>query len=596
MADELAQDDELLREFVNESEEQLQIMEQDLLGLESKNDPETLNRIFRAMHTIKGTSSFLQFEVMVELAHEAEDVLNGMRRGEFKPGATMTDAMLRVCDRLRKMLGDVANHRSLEYNNRELIDQLRAVRETEARPKLGEILTSQPVLEEVELQSALEESQKTGKKLGEVLVERGVATATHVEQALSKQGVPAVSVADNATMRVDVRKLDFLVNLVGELVLERNRLSQLSHDLLCKQIDKDQLASALSSSATRLSFVTDELQTASLQTRMVPIEAVFRRLPRMVREVAGALGKQVDLVILGQETEIDKAMVEQIGDPLVHLVRNAIDHGIESAERRVATGKNPHGTLRIEARPEGDQIVVCVMDDGRGIDADLVVKKAVEKGFVTAERAKSLSRREALELIFVPGMSTAEKVNNVSGRGVGMDVVRSNVKRLNGTVELESIPGKSTAVTIRAPLTMAILPVLLVEVGAEAYALPLRSVQETLRVSEENIHRVEGREVLCLGDRTLSVIRLAKLFDVGGRSETKPSSRAVVLAVGETRVVLVVDKLLGQESTVIKSMGDLVRECPVIAGATIGGNGRVRLVLDPASLVAAAADFKAGHA
>lgn len=596
MADELAQDDELLREFVNESEEQLQIMEQDLLGLESKNDPETLNRIFRAMHTIKGTSSFLQFEVMVELAHEAEDVLNGMRRGEFKPGATMTDAMLRVCDRLRKMLGDVANHRSLEYNNRELIDQLRAVRETEARPKLGEILTSQPVLEEVELQSALEESQKTGKKLGEVLVERGVATATHVEQALSKQGVPAVSVADNATMRVDVRKLDFLVNLVGELVLERNRLSQLSHDLLCKQIDKDQLASALSSSATRLSFVTDELQTASLQTRMVPIEAVFRRLPRMVREVAGALGKQVDLVILGQETEIDKAMVEQIGDPLVHLVRNAIDHGIESAERRVATGKNPHGTLRIEARPEGDQIVVCVMDDGRGIDADLVVKKAVEKGFVTAERAKSLSRREALELIFVPGMSTAEKVNNVSGRGVGMDVVRSNVKRLNGTVELESIPGKSTAVTIRAPLTMAILPVLLVEVGAEAYALPLRSVQETLRVSEENIHRVEGREVLCLGDRTLSVIRLAKLFDVGGRSETKPSSRAVVLAVGETRVALVVDKLLGQESTVIKSMGDLVRECPVIAGATIGGNGRVRLVLDPASLVAAAADFKAGHA
>lgn len=596
MADELAQDDELLREFVNESEEQLQIMEQDLLGLESKNDPETLNRIFRAMHTIKGTSSFLQFEVMVELAHEAEDVLNGMRRGEFKPGATMTDAMLRVCDRLRKMLGDVANHRSLEYNNRELIDQLRAVRETEARPKLGEILTSQPVLEEVELQSALEESQKTGKKLGEVLVERGVATATHVEQALSKQGVPAVSVADNATMRVDVRKLDFLVNLVGELVLERNRLSQLSHDLLSKQIDKDQLASALSSSATRLSFVTDELQTASLQTRMVPIEAVFRRLPRMVREVAGALGKQVDLVILGQETEIDKAMVEQIGDPLVHLVRNAIDHGIESAERRVATGKNPHGTLRIEARPEGDQIVVCVMDDGRGIDADLVVKKAVEKGFVTAERAKSLSRREALELIFVPGMSTAEKVNNVSGRGVGMDVVRSNVKRLNGTVELESIPGKSTAVTIRAPLTMAILPVLLVEVGAEAYALPLRSVQETLRVSEENIHRVEGREVLCLGDRTLSVIRLAKLFDVGGRSETKPSSRAVVLAVGETRVALVVDKLLGQESTVIKSMGDLVRECPVIAGATIGGNGRVRLVLDPASLVAAAADFKAGHA
>ena len=581
MTDELTQDDGLIQEFVNESEEQLQTIEQDLLQLENSSDPEMLNRVFRAMHTIKGTSSFLQFDAIVEVTHQAEDVLNALRRDECHANKGITDVMLRVCDRLHKMLADVANHRELQYDNESLLSELRDAREGSVRLKLGGILTSQPVIVEQELEAALAEAQRTGRKLGQVLVEREIATPGHVEQALSKQGIVA-SVTDNTTLRVDVRKLDHLVNLVGELVLERNRLVQLSRDAET-HMSKDEMAAGLTSSATRLSFITDELQTASLQTRMVPIEYVFRRLPRMVRDVAGAMGKQVELAIRGQETEIDKTMVEQISDPLVHLVRNAIDHGIETPEKRRAAGKPERGVLTIEARAEGDQIVVSVMDDGKGIDAEAVVKKAVEKGFVTADQAKSLSRCEALELIFLPGMSTAEKVNSVSGRGVGMDVVRSNVKRLNGTVDLESVPEKGTTITIRAPLTMAILPVLLVEVGGEVYALPLRSVEETVRVEPGKLHLVEGMEVLCHGDCTLPVLRLGDLFGVQGVG--KGESRAVVLSLAEKKIALLVDGLLGQESTVIKSMGRLLHEGSGFAGATVGGDGRVRLVLDPASLV-----------
>ncbi|MDT8066816.1 MAG: chemotaxis protein CheA [Terriglobia bacterium] len=592
MSDDLAQDEGLLREFVTESEEQLQSMEQDLLGIEGGSDNETLNRIFRAMHTIKGTSSFLQFDFIVELTHEAEDVLNAMRREECRPTAAITDVMLRVCDRVRAMLADVANHRELQYDNASLIVALKTAHEGANHVKLGGILSTQPVIEEADLNAALAESQSTGKKLGQVLVEHEIATPTHIEQALSKQGIVA-SVSDNTTMRVDVRKLDFLVNLVGELVLERNRLVQLSREVSGGQISKEQMDGALNSSATRLSFITDELQTASLQTRMVPIETVFRRLPRMVRDVAGALGKHVELVIRGQETEIDKTMVEQISDPLVHLVRNAIDHGIETAEKRKAAGKLENGTLVVEARPEGDQIVICVADDGKGIDPELVLAKTVEKGFVAAERAKMLSRREILDLIFLPGMSTAEKVNNVSGRGVGMDVVRSNVKKLNGTVELESMEGKGTTIRIRAPLTMAILPVLLVGVGEEVYALPLHAVQETVRVENADLHLVDGREVLCLSGCTVSVLRLGEIFSVKGAQ--MQNCRAVILALGDMRIALLVDRLLGQESTVIKPMGEFLREAPSITGATIGGDGRVRLVLDPASLVETAKRSCAGR-
>jgi two-component system chemotaxis sensor kinase CheA len=407
MSNELAQDDGLIQEFVTESDEQLQRMEQDLLGLEHMSDSETINRVFRAMHTVKGTSSFLGFDSLVEISHHAEDILNAMRKGECSPTKSITNVLLLVCDQVRKMLRDVAQHKDLNYDNQPLIMQMKAAREEEQIPKLGEILSGQPVVHPADLEAALNEAQHSGEKLGQVLIERGLATPLQVEQALTKQGVVA-GVTERATMRVEVRKLDCLVNLVDELVLERNRLAQLSREFSSKQMPAEQLDTALGLATTRLSFITEELQTASLDTRMVQIEAVFRRLPRMVRDVSGSLGKAVVLEILGQETEIDKTMVEEISDPLVHLVRNALDHGIESAELRTAAGKEKEGKLTIEARPEGDQIVISVTDDGNGIDTERVVAKAIEKGLVTAERARLFSRREALDLIFLPGMSTAE--------------------------------------------------------------------------------------------------------------------------------------------------------------------------------------------
>ena len=582
MANELAQDEILLREFVTESEEQLQHMEQDLLTLEGNADPEAVNRLFRAIHTIKGTSSFLGFDLLVELTHAAEDLLNAMRRNECSPSKRITDVLLQVCDQVRRMLQDISAHRDLANDNKPLLDEIAEARKPVQ--KLGEILSGQPVIDPAELQSALQEAEQKGEKLGQVLVERGLATPAQVEHALTKQGVPA-AISESATMRVDVRKLDYLVNLVGELVLERNRLAKLSKDVSTGQTSMERLDAALNLSTARLSFITEELQTASLSTRMVPIETVFRRLPRMVRDLAGALGKKVELVIRGQETEIDKTMVEQISDPLVHLVRNAIDHGIESVSGRLKAGKPGEGTLTVEAKPEGDQILVCVSDDGNGIDTDRVVRKAIEKGLVSAERGRTFTRREALDLVFLPGMSTAETLSNISGRGVGMDVVRSNVKKLNGTVELESASGQGTKIQLRLPLTMAILPVLMVEVADEVYGLPLRSVLETIRVSPGQIHTIEGQEVLCLSDRSIPMVRLAKIFQVPAEVHDESSQKAVVLAIGEQRIAVVVDRLVGQESTVIKSMGDFLHDCPNIAGATISGDGRVRLVLDPASLV-----------
>jgi two-component sensor histidine kinase len=311
------------------------------------------------------------------------------------------------------------------------------------------------------------------------------------------------------TMRVEIRKLDYLVTLVGELVLERNRLLRLSLDLADPQGKDLALIEAVATSTARLSFITDELQNASLRTRMVPIGNIFRKLPRLIRELSHHVGKEIEIFITGQETEIDKTMIEHIHDPLVHILRNSLDHGIESAAQRTAVGKSPVGNIAVDAQQQGDQIIVTIRDDGRGIDPERIRQKVVEKGLHSAEHAAALSRRELLEALFLPGFSTAEKVSNLSGRGVGMDVVRTNLRRLNGSVEIESAIGEGTTITLKVPLTIAILPVLLVQVSDEVYAIPLRSVVETVRMDHTAIHRVDGCEVLVLRDSTVPLLRLS---------------------------------------------------------------------------------------
>src|SRR6266516_2997388 len=563
-------------------------MNQDLVALEqSPDDTELLNRIFRALHTIKGTSGFLNFDPVVRLSHRAEDVLNTLRSSEVEFSRRIMDALLAARDQLSIMLQDIREGGLKDYALDGLIAELEAVQKPAPAPsRLGDILVAEGVIAPGALQDVLQQQAQSGeiRKIGELLVEKGLASKTDVSNALARQKRQADSVIAAQTMRVDVRKLDELINLVGELVLERNRLFQLSRELSMGRLEMQHLTEAFSQSTARLSFITEELQAAGLRARMVPIDTVFRKFPRLVRDVAHNLKKEVDLLVSDEDTELDKTMVEMIGDPLVHLVRNSLDHGLELPDVRESGGNPRKVTIRLEARQEGDQIIISVADDGAGIDPARIAKKAMEKGLVTADRLRTMTTRE------IPGFSTAEKISDLSGRGVGMDVVRSNLTKLNGTIELESKLGAGTTVFLRLPLTLAILPVLLVEVGNEIYALPLRSVVETARIRATELHRFEGSELLHLRGETVPLLRLRQIFKVQYRADEKGSDKVVILGIGERRFALLVDNLIGQESTVIKPLGSYLHHCSGIAGATISGDGRVRLVLDPADLLASASN------
>jgi two-component system chemotaxis sensor kinase CheA len=582
MDQELLQDDPLIQEFLIESSELLDHVVQDLVMLESApTDPETLNRIFRALHTIKGTSGFLGFDEMVRLSHRAEDVLNDLRKGVYVADPRIVDLLLKVVDLLRSMLEDIRAKRSGNYELGPIISALEAIH-TQAPLRLE---MSAPAEPPSPAQSSVQAAPAgAGSEQTRSAASPDVTAPDPASAAAAKASHDTV-----ASMRVDVAKLDNLINMVGELALERNRLLRLSRSVETQSITLAELVEQLSHSTTRLSFITEELQTAGLKTRMLPIDTIFRRLPRIVRDLARQLGKEVDLQIQGGETELDRIMAEHLGDPLVHLIRNSMDHGIEVPDQREATGKKRTGTIRVEARTEGDHIVVSISDDGAGIDPDRIARKALEKGVVSAEQLRSMERRDILDLIFLPGFSTREAASDISGRGVGMDVVNSNLKKINGNVELESTPGQGTCVTLRLPLTMAIFPVLFVQVAGETYGLPMRSVVETLRVSSEHIHAVEGRDVLHLNGRTVPLLRLHRILSVPGDEKQEcASSKAVVASLGSRRIALLVDRLVGEEATVIKPLSSFFGRCPGVAGATISGDGRVRLLLDVAALVESA--------
>ncbi len=585
MDNEFLLDPTMIQEFLTESEELLQGMDQDMVTLESTpNDADLLNRIFRALHTIKGTAGFLGFEPVVRLSHQAEDVLNNLRKGALTLSQRMMDALLASRDQLGVMLQDIRGGGLKQYSIEGLVGELKVVGQGEAPARALELPTAPTGEATSELQNFTE--------LDPIHVETAPMAATETPTLLDVvPGNKSKSANEvSQTMRVDVRKLDDLINLVGELVLERNRLMKISRDFTLKRLSREDLDSALNQSTARLSFVTEELQSAGLRTRMVPIDTVFKKFPRLVRDVSRTVQKEVDLVMRGEDTEIDKTMVELIGDPLIHLVRNSLDHGLERPDVRVAAGKPRVGTIRLEAEQAGDQILISVIDDGGGIDPERVGRKAVEKGLVSAERLRTLNQREILDFIFLPGFSTVEIVNDLSGRGVGMDVVRTNLRKMNGTIDLDSRLGEGTTVTLRLPLTLAILPVLLVEVAGEIYALPLRSVIETARVQASELHRVEGIEVLRLRGETLPLLRLGRMFSSTVANGKGSEDKVVVLGIGDRRIALLVDQLIGQESTVIKPLSSYLQHSASLAGATISGDGRVRLVLDPAGLLASACE------
>ncbi|MTV27069.1 hypothetical protein FTX61_16845 [Nitriliruptoraceae bacterium ZYF776] len=621
--------DEIVGEFLVESYENLDRYDEDLLALEQDpRDGAALSSIFRTMHTIKGTAGFFGFSALESFGHVAENLLGKLRDGELSVTQDVADALLASGDTLRSMLavieetgeeGDLDVSQLIATLTRLLearadgeapsagtpvaddvpdavaapaadvapaVDVARATpgvpvptgaAGTAEPPKLGEILVGQGAIEPEHVDLAVHQ-QELGddRRLGEILVTHGQAAAEDVEEALETQAKAGGgrSVADTS-IRVDVGLLDELMNLVGELVLARNQILQL--------VTEDG-ESEFSSASQRLNLITTELQEGVMKTRMQPIGNVWGKLPRIVRDLSNSLGKQVELRMEGQDTELDKTIIEAIKDPLTHLVRNAVDHGIESTAERLAAGKSAGGVLTLRAFHEGGQVNIEIADDGAGIDADKLRAKAVANGVITAEQARLLGDREAHNLIFAPGFSTAAKVTNVSGRGVGMDVVRTNIERIGGTVDVHTELGGGTTFKVKIPLTLAIVPALIVSGGGDRYAIPQLSLIELVRLEGEQarsgIELVHGAPVHRLRGRLLPIVELAsELGQVDGLQE-RSVINIVVLHTDGQQFGLVVDDIHDTQEIVVKPLGSHLKDATLFAGATIMGDGQVSLILD----------------
>jgi two-component system chemotaxis sensor kinase CheA len=583
------EDQELLEGFLAETTELLEKLDDDLIALEkASDDPELMNRIFRSIHTVKGASSFLGFDLLVRVTHKTEDVLNRLRKGELQLTSEIMDVVLEATDLVKTLVADIKGG---EIVDREIDETIN---------KLIPLLTEQP---QVATQAAATGEASSGTETAAPPPEQKPAQETPPAAAMppaaprpapeaAKKPAPPKGpekggddLSDNSTVRVDVKRLDDLMNQVGELVLERNRMIQLNQDLQGGTSDQILFSEEFGKLAKRMSFVTSELQMQVLKMRMIPVEKVFKKFPRIVRSLARDLGKEVDLQIFGEETELDRSVVDEIGDPLIHLIRNAMDHGLETPEDRLNSGKSRTGTLILAAVHEGNSIIISIKDDGRGIDTDRVGRKAIEKGLITEDQLAAMSQREMFDLIFLPGFSTKDQASDLSGRGVGMDVVKTNIKKLNGLIEIKSEKGMGSEFILRLPLTLAIIQSLLVEVEGEIYSIPLASVLETLRVDQREFHVIGGQEVLKLRDMVLPLVRLEQVFNVRRCHEQDNFCYIVVIGSADKRVGLVVTRLVGQQEVAIKSLGKYLANVTGIAGSTILGDGRVALIVDPVGMV-----------
>ncbi len=586
--------DEIVGEFLVESYENLDRYDEDLLALErDPGDTEVISSIFRTIHTVKGTAGFFAFDRLGELAHVAENLLGRLREGELAVTEEIASALLFTGDTLRKMLATIeATGVEGEEDVAELTALLTRLHtgagsplvaeldqpeddEDEVAPKLGELLIGEgATTPDAVALAAHEQDLGDDRRIGEILVDHGQTTADAVDKAVEAQGNdPGRSLSDSS-IRVDVGLLDELMNLVGELVLARNQIVQLVGE------EQD---SRYAGASQRLNLITTELQEGVMKTRMQPIGNVWNKLPRVVRDLSLACGKQVRLVMEGQDTELDKTIIEAIKDPLTHLVRNAVDHGIELPAARAAAGKAEEGQLTLRAFHEGGQVNIEITDDGGGIDPHALQQKAIAKRAITAEQAATMTDREAVNLIFAAGFSTAEEVTSVSGRGVGMDVVRTNIERIGGTVDVQSEQGQGTSCKVKIPLTLAIVPALMVTSGDSRFAIPQLSLIELVRLEGEEaragIELVHGAPVHRLRGRLLPIVDLAS--ELGREaSATRETVNIVVLQADGQSFGLVVDAIQDTEEIVVKPLGSHLKEAALFSGATIMGDGRVALILD----------------
>lgn len=544
----------LVQDFLAEATEHLNSVEAGLLKLESEpDDNETINAVFRGFHSIKGAAGFLHLKQISALAHAAESLLDAGRRGEMALSGEPMDAVLQSVDIAKVLLSDLAA----------ALVQNRAPRPLE---KLPSVLTR--------LETAL--TSKGAKPAG------AAATASSpespaVEKAEKAAGTPVAAAQQDTTVKVATDRLDQLINMVGELVIAE---SMVARDASAHAVGNLRLTRNLG----HLAKITRELQELSMSLRMVPVQGVFQKMNRLVRDTARKLGKQVELILEGGETELDRTVVESLSDPLVHMVRNSVDHGVEFPEDRVTAGKPRSGKLILRARHEAGCVVIEIIDDGKGIDASRVLKKAREAGIVGPHQ--ELPDAEIYKLIFHPGLSTAEKLTDVSGRGVGMDVVKKNVEKLRGRIEIASTPGKGSTFTLRLPLTLAVIDGLLVSVGSQTYVLPLTSVERNLRPTSEQLSSVLGKgEMLMLRGELMPLVRLHRVFGIQADSEDPTQSLICVVHDDSRRCGLVVDKLIGQQQVVIKSLGYGASGVPGVAGGAILGDGNVSLIIDVPGLI-----------
>ncbi len=650
---------EIMEDFLIEAFEMNEQLDQDLVELEhNPEDLDLLNRIFRVAHTIKGSSSFLNLNILTHLTHNMEDVLNRARKGEIKITPDIMDVVLRSIDLMKTLLVTIRDTGSDANNGKEneieeAVKQLQAItsqnlegakegtkeapkeevkeeakkenikenQENKAKsPTAKDFASDNPLADEPDLDYTNMSAEEVEAEIERLLNKRQEADkerrAQKKQEAKPKQEVApktetpkapktetkakakadteenkAPSIGVEQTVRVDVRRLDHLMNLIGELVLGKNRLIRIYSDVE-ERYDGEKFLEELNQVVSSISAVTTDLQLAVMKTRMQPVGKVFNKFPRMVRDLSRELGKSIELIIEGEETELDKSIVEEIGDPLIHIIRNSCDHGIEPLEERRRLNKPETGKVQLSAYNEGNHIVIKISDDGKGLDPVMLKEKAIEKGVISERDAEGMSDREAFNLIFKPGFSTAKVVSNVSGRGVGMDVVKTNIEKLNGIIEIDSEVGVGTTQKLKIPLTLAIIQALLVGVQEEYYAIPLSSVLETVRISQDEIYTVDGKSVLRLRDEVLSLVRLSDIFKVDAILESNSDVYVVIIGLADQKIGVIVNYLIGQEEVVIKSLGYYLKNTRGIAGATVRGDGKITLIVDVGAMMDMAKSIK----
>lgn len=609
--------EDLLQDFLQEANDLLSDVDNKLVDLEKMPDDRALlNDIFRGFHTVKGGAGFLNATELVTLCHLTENLFDRLRNGEIELTAELMDVIMDATKGVREMFGELSQMVQPQPADPAVIAALKGVlsggsagmiHAMAPAPQVAQSQATAPVSGEPDwnaLHAAVSGAPTSvAQPPSEVITKAEVAVAEAVvtPTAVVPQGVSTPSAFGRRatdkpggqptsarraeergrenTIRVDTSRLDQVLNLSGEIGLTKNRLTSLRADILAGKNDSETLH-ALDQAVSQLDLLVSDLQNSVMKTRMQPIGRLFQKYPRIARDLARQLGKDVELVLSGEETEVDKTMIEDLADPLIHLIRNAVDHGVEMPEERQAAGKPAKSLVRLEARQEGDHIVLIIADDGKGMNAERIRAKATEKGLISEEEANTLDERQSLNLIFMPGFSTKTQISDVSGRGVGMDVVKTNIQKLNGSIEIRSEPGKGSVFIISLPLTLAILPVLLVLLGDQPFALPLSLVREILPIEQNRIQEVGGKETLVVRGEVLPVITLARLL--GWPLERYPEY-GVFMQTAERSFILAVDSFAGRDDAVIKSLEDFRPKG--VAGVTTLSNGQIVLILDMKELL-----------